>query len=230
VSDADVRARGGCGRAFAVSLWLALAGCFGEGLGTKGSCDEGTHGCECYGNGTCNGGLMCVVEANVCVAEDCIPGKPLCTCVDGECLGGAMCENGVCFAPAGSSESGAAGGATTEGTSLATSDTAATSSADLESSAGDTGGDPCGTCFDAAVDMRGGDCVMPADACMADPACVDHLACVSQCAHQEPTERCLMGCCADAPPVASALASCLGFACGDNGDGIDDSCPIYSCG
>ena len=90
-----------------------MLGCFAdEPAGTGGGtssvtaaattaevCVDGELGCACYGNGTCNGGLECAPEAEVCILEDCDDGTLGCTCADGACLTGLACINQVCAEP-----------------------------------------------------------------------------------------------------------------------------------
>jgi hypothetical protein len=87
---------------------LALVhGCFKESSSSDddgNSCPDGSEGCDCYGNGTCDNGLECV--EGKCFEPDCIPGEELCRCNDGLCLGDLVCVDGVCRPPSDGGDGG----------------------------------------------------------------------------------------------------------------------------
>lgn len=98
----------------ALAAAFALGACFdpdsakGSGTDSVGgtstssdpTCVDGSSGCPCYGNGTCDAGLECNPTVALCIPEDCNPGSESCTCNDGVCLAGLSCEAGVCVVPA----------------------------------------------------------------------------------------------------------------------------------
>ncbi|GEM_PF-4333451 len=63
-----------------------------------GTCPDGSVGCPCYGNGTCDLGLECQND-DVCLPPNCTPGSLGCECVRGECLGALVCDGTVCIEP-----------------------------------------------------------------------------------------------------------------------------------
>jgi hypothetical protein len=65
----------------------------------ENECPVGSEGCDCYGNGTCDGDLVCT--DGKCFQPDCTPGEELCQCVDGQCFGDLECVDGVCRQPSG---------------------------------------------------------------------------------------------------------------------------------
>lgn len=88
---------------------------------TSGGCPDGSAGCPCYGNGTCDADLLC--QGDICLPPGCTPGVEGCPCMDGACLGSLVCNNGLCEQPPDTGTSGATataggstGGATTGGT------------------------------------------------------------------------------------------------------------------
>lgn len=61
-------------------------------------CPEGSQGCACYANNTCDGALTC--EANVCVESTCPQGSESCLCYGNDtCDGELTCELGRCRVP-----------------------------------------------------------------------------------------------------------------------------------
>lgn len=110
------------GVAFAAGLFV---GCFkdsggnDEGASETGGCSEGTSGCVCYGNGTCDAGLEC--SENVCVPEGCDEGSLDCNCYgNGTCDAGLECMDGVCK-PGGPGDETDTGTTTTDGTDTSSS-------------------------------------------------------------------------------------------------------------
>lgn len=108
------------GSAWITGLWMILgaAGCLtvpdaendagttsGAGTDSDSSsnggstgevCLDGSRGCACYGNGTCDAGLMCLDDI-ACFPENCVPGTELCPCLmNGGCDVGLVCDAGVC--------------------------------------------------------------------------------------------------------------------------------------
>lgn len=83
--------------AFALAL---TTGCFddpaaGESTGGETSaCPDGSAGCDCYGNNTCNDDLLC--EDGTCKAEECVAGSLNCDCYQGECFSALVCMDGTC--------------------------------------------------------------------------------------------------------------------------------------
>src|SRR5262245_41709570 len=90
-----------------LALLLSLAssiGCFDDpnadettttmSAETGGACPDGSAGCDCYGNNTCDGDLLC--EDGTCKAEECVPGSLNCDCYQGECFGSLLCTDGTC--------------------------------------------------------------------------------------------------------------------------------------
>jgi hypothetical protein len=70
-----------------------------------GACVNGTLGCPCYGNDTCNGLLRC--EDGIC--RDCSDGDEGCSCYGNDtCNGELTCESGICVDETGSAAGGAA--------------------------------------------------------------------------------------------------------------------------
>ncbi|MBT9558769.1 MAG: hypothetical protein IV100_22245 [Myxococcales bacterium] len=63
-----------------------------------GGCIDGQVGCACFGNGTCESGLVC--ESSVCVEPVCTKGNVGCPCFgNGTCLDGNVCTEGLCEGP-----------------------------------------------------------------------------------------------------------------------------------
>ena len=90
--------------ALALSLIVWSTGCFddpaandtsNDGSGTEGeACPDGSAGCACYGNGTCDADLECI--ADTCKLPECVPGSLNCDCYEGVCFTGLLCMDGVC--------------------------------------------------------------------------------------------------------------------------------------
>src|SRR5262245_33961470 len=92
-----------------LALPLALSsGCFEDpNAGTTASttassssetggaaCPDGSAGCDCYGNNTCDGELVC--EDGTCKLEECVAGSLNCDCYQGECFAGLTCQDDIC--------------------------------------------------------------------------------------------------------------------------------------
>jgi hypothetical protein len=88
---------------------LALsAGCFadpnvGQTTNTTSSnesetggpaCPDGSAGCACYGNDTCDAELVC--EDGICKLPECVEGSLNCDCYEGQCFAGLVCMDGTC--------------------------------------------------------------------------------------------------------------------------------------
>lgn len=96
---------------FALGL---VAGCFSDsssGGGGTGdlACPDGSSGCPCYGNGTCDVELTCQAELQLCFSESCVAGAQDCPCDDGECAAGLVCDAQVCQLPGGTSDTAGTG-------------------------------------------------------------------------------------------------------------------------
>jgi hypothetical protein len=85
-----------------LALPLALStGCFDDpNVGqtntseTGGACPDGSAGCDCYGNSTCDAELLC--EDGTCKLPECVDGSLNCDCYQGECFAGLLCTDGTC--------------------------------------------------------------------------------------------------------------------------------------
>lgn len=89
----------------AVPLTLSI-GCFDDpqsGTNTtassssetgEGACPDGSAGCDCYGNNTCDAELLC--EDGTCKLPECVSGSLNCDCYQGECFTGLVCVDGTC--------------------------------------------------------------------------------------------------------------------------------------
>ena len=135
-------------------------------------CEQGTDGCPCYGNATCNAGLLCEADIDRCVAETCMPGAEGCPCVDGECLGELACIDDVlCGAP----EAGTTAAPTTTESSDATLGDGGGSSSEGPATESSGGGSDAPQCVDPAAGCDAcvcESCGAEVDACMADVGCV----------------------------------------------------------
>ncbi len=71
-------------------------GCFSDIEQPPTTCPDGSSGCACYGNGTCDASLLCNPDNN-CVSEDCLDGQVECPCYgNGTCDAGLMCTHSIC--------------------------------------------------------------------------------------------------------------------------------------
>jgi hypothetical protein len=227
---------------------LLLGGCFAE-LGLDGTgepepmCELGQAACGCYGNGSCDPGLRCVAEIQMCVPADCQAGSPQCTCTpEGTCFDGFSCAGGVCVDPwpqsdTASSETGTDDVTTT--TAAPTTGTTDDSIGDVTTDAGesttlpdpDTGtgetttsttteggpvcsDEPCGVCVDC-VSEPGEACAGEAQACNDEFGCAAAAICLRGCGVKG---LCLDECCGGstsnaAADKAMALNACRANAC-----------------
>jgi hypothetical protein len=93
--------------ALALSLACLSTGCFDDPAanetsttnsdesGTEGgACPDGSAGCACYGNNTCDEALECIDDT--CKLPECVPGSLNCDCYEGVCFSGLVCMEGVC--------------------------------------------------------------------------------------------------------------------------------------
>lgn len=86
------------------------------------SCTPGSVTCPCYGNGTCDAGLSCQVDLQLCIPTACSPGENRCVCDGGGCAAPLLCVDGLCRAGSdvtgdGTSNSGSSTTTTTGSTS-----------------------------------------------------------------------------------------------------------------
>lgn len=71
---------------------------YGDG-GTSGDCDVGHEGCSCTSGGSCNPGLRCDNNQNICFLDTCPVGNEGCDCTPGgACNPGLLCLSEVCVA------------------------------------------------------------------------------------------------------------------------------------
>ena len=164
---------------FAASLGLGAA-CFESG--SEVECPQGSSGCSCRDDGSCNASLVCNADGN-CIDPDCVDGTQACPCYgNGSCDPGLTCTNNICQPGAGStgavttvaaSETGDPGGTADSGTDSTgpgqTSDVADSSTDD----GADTGSGPTGPGDSGSSTPCGSDCG-PGQACD-----VDAMACVA---------------------------------------------------
>lgn len=155
--------------ATALLAFTVTQACFeesgGSGSGGTDGCAAGSPGCDCYGNGTCDGTAECM--DGKCIEPNCTPGEENCTCNDGLCLGTLECQEGVCKQGGGGTST--TGPDTTDTTTDGTdssSDTTPTDSAGT--SVGPTGPDTTATGGGACpIDNTEPDC----EICLKDNCC-----------------------------------------------------------
>lgn len=58
------------------------------------ACPDGSAGCDCYGNNTCDAELLC--EDGTCKLPECVSGSLNCDCYEGDCFSGLVCSDGTC--------------------------------------------------------------------------------------------------------------------------------------
>jgi hypothetical protein len=58
------------------------------------ACPDGSAGCDCYGNSTCDAELEC--EDGTCKLPECVAGSLNCDCYEGNCFTGLVCMDGTC--------------------------------------------------------------------------------------------------------------------------------------
>lgn len=89
--------------ALALLLLSSSAGCFEDPAATDTDngdetgdevCPDGSAGCDCYGNDTCDQDLECI--DGLCKLPECVAGSLNCDCYEGVCLTGLLCMEGVC--------------------------------------------------------------------------------------------------------------------------------------
>lgn len=91
--------------AFALALVVVASatGCFDDPAandtsnsgGTEGgACPDGSAGCACYGNDTCDAELECLDAT--CKLPECVAGSLNCDCYESVCFTGLLCMEGVC--------------------------------------------------------------------------------------------------------------------------------------
>lgn len=178
-------------RAWLLLCVIAMA-CFSEPStqgGTSSGCDEGSQGCSCYGNGTCDGDLAC--REGACVPAGCTAGALDCTCVDGTCLGGLVCGPvGVCNEPGG-----------TSGGLVTSTSTPATSTSGLDTTAFMSTGGPESS---GEVGVSGTTAVVPA--CDEQPSCVACLMCAGTGECSDAWDACTMS--ESCKPLANCVEAC----------------------
>lgn len=236
-------------RRFAVScvclLWLG--GCFAEPAppgGADGStgapeCTEGSLGCPCGPDGACATDLACEASVSLCIDPACTPGQMLCTCVDGGCLQGLTCQEGLCREPQSGDTTAASSmtssqddgdgptgdpgddGATTLPNPTTGTEPPADTGAMTSTSSDPTGEPPtcsameCPACFLCATDVDA-PCAVAQKACDNDDDCADMLQCVKNCG---PDPACASNdCCAnlgwqDGVPELNDLLECVDVVC-----------------
>jgi hypothetical protein len=182
-----------------------VLGCFKDGGANDdaGGCNEGSMGCACYGNGTCDSPLEC--RDDVCVPDGCDAGALDCVCLDGQCVGGLACVDGTCQPD--DAETGEASADGTDDTESETTDDPTTGPDDTSTTDPTTGPDDTSTTEPSTTDMTSstetdtgpGDCDALGDcrdcldcvgadvceeqyqACAADDACLAYVDCALAC-------------------------------------------------
>jgi hypothetical protein len=199
------------------ALASTTVGCFAEPppvleppATTSGGECEGEQGCACYGNGTCDAGLECNPDVQLCIPELCMPGELACVCDDASCDDSLACDSGLCVTPGGSSDGD---DDPDTGTSPDSGD------ADSDETSGSTGGHddatesettPSESSETSPDDSSGGD--MCTDmACAPCVECVDTEACAVE----------FMGC--DAVNGCATIVDCM-VECGLGIDCFDNCC------
>lgn len=102
----------------------------------SGACPDGSAGCPCYGNSTCDADLVCS-PAGICQPEDCPEGTQGCPC-----YGNASCNAGLECSDANVCEPTSSESSTTD-TDTSTDTTSTTDTTTETSDSETTGGDPC---------------------------------------------------------------------------------------
>ncbi len=70
-----------------------------ESYGTSGDCQTGWEGCACTSGGSCNPGLQCDNNQNICFLDTCPVGNEGCECTPGgACNPDLICLSDVCVA------------------------------------------------------------------------------------------------------------------------------------
>jgi hypothetical protein len=186
------------------SLLTLVAACFsdtapaGDGGTTGAACPEGSAGCPCYGNMTCDGVLAC--NDGYCLDPDCIAGTENCPCLpSGGCDTGLVCSEGSVCKP----EPGGTSSADASVTSIDPSTTAA------EVGPGDSG--PMSTTTDTNTG--------PLEASMSDVSTVSDSAvgCIG-CAAGEICDP--MGVCVSTDPYVPCAATGCDCLTGPSGEDV----------
>lgn len=192
--------------------------CFTEGAQLDGpgdpACPNGTRGCPCFADESCDDGLSCSMGA--CVMPGCTPGELACNCHDGSmCFNPLVCEGNACHEPADATGTGEASGTTAATTTPGTTEPASTGADETRGAStgmGDCVGEPdCAACRACAAV---GPCLDEFGACADDATCTALLACVDACGESDPS--CLMDCSlAHEAGIAlfMALATCRNCEC-----------------
>lgn len=239
-------------------VWsLVGAGCFTDapvdgpnmiGQTAGDGCREGSSGCECYGNDTCDAGLRCAEGADVCVPTGCEPGTEHCVCGEGSaCEGELECDGSVCEMPGEStsastdptmsstlpitsSESG--DGDTTTDTTTTDPDTDSSASAETSSTSStssttstleDCGQLGCNACTDCVVE-EGQPCADEQAACDALEGCMIAAGCLLDCSVTGICGACCSGLTMEVAEAASALNTCTGDNCSGTCDWTPNDC------
>lgn len=176
------------------------AGETGGSGGTSAGCPEGSAGCDCYGNQSCDDDLVCA--DGKCLPPGCAPGTENCTCDAGTCGQGLQCNDGICRPRTGGT--GTDGGMSTSGTST----TGSTSTP--QTSGMVTGGScdmpppgQCGQCF-------ANGCCTEFESCVQNEAC----GCTLQCIGMGVRPSTCLGNCGVSPEYFE-VAQCQFGACSD---------------
>lgn len=186
----------------------------GSSGGTE--CAVGSVACSCYGNVTCDAGLVCDPTLRLCVAEGCHAGTLDCSCVDGVCLVGLVCSEGRCGPPEASSTSEG------DGTTDASSSGDSSGSIGTESSSGEPAVDVCAAepDDDSCDECTKTSCCDQLSICDEDPDCRCVLECLDTYANPSLPEAqtCAGECGVDFLVVGSMLMeleACRQLSCSD---------------
>lgn len=227
-------------------VWsLVGAGCFTDapvdgqnmiGQTAGDGCREGSSGCECYGNGTCDAGLSCAEGADVCVPTGCEPGTEHCVCGEGSaCDDELECNGVVCETPGESSttdpmmsssspitssdsddDDSTTDTTTTEPDTDSSASVADTSSSSSSSSTTatleDCGELGCNACTECVVDP-GQPCADLAETCEGLAGCWTAAVCLRDCGVTGICGACCEGLDGDAAAAAAALTTCRSDEC-----------------
>jgi hypothetical protein len=176
-----------------------------------GSCSAGEQGCACYGNGTCENGLECNAEVQLCIPERCVAGDLACVCADGSCVPPYVCAHSLCMPDGGDSESSVGSADTTGASTVSTgSDEIGTVSTSTSTAVGSTSDDN-GTEASSDEDPTGvEECAM--QSCPLCVSCVDTQACAPEVAACDAVNGC------------ATIVECL-VQCGVYLDCLDPCCP-----
>lgn len=224
-----------------LGLWLGVFACFNDAdpVVAEG-CPEGTSGCMCYGNDTCDGDLVCTDTK--CLSPSCVVGRENCPCDGTAFQSTLMCLDGICKPDTAGTGDETGSTSTTSTTSASgtstdpTNETSATSDPTTSTGGGDActpqEGDPvCASCVkehccDAWTNCRDDERCSCIFECVADGSKL--VECQNNCGGNSPVFLSLMECAQqDCPTPCSALVSscfkapptactfCAGGACCD---------------